>query len=112
MKLVFGLLFFLFVSVIPVTAQNRIDPCKIFGAIYIEKDKYYADFKVYIEENDAFANIAVFKHANRFFADRSGQWYITPNKQEADFWIYIEPNKGMADFSIAYIDTESFAGCK
>jgi hypothetical protein len=93
-------------------SQGRLDPCKIFGRIYIEKDRNYADFKVYVEETEAFAHLVVCKQANKFFADRQGQWYFTNDKREADFWIYIETEKGRSDFSIAYTNTESFAGCK
>jgi hypothetical protein len=103
----------LFLSVYAASAQTgRIDPCIVFGKIYVETNRVNADFKVYVEENDAFAHLAVYKQANKFFADKAGQWYFTNIRSEADFWIYFEHEKGRSDFSIAYIVTESFAGCK
>jgi hypothetical protein len=96
-----------------VSAQNNraIDPCKIFGAVYIEKNRIDATYRVYIEESEAFANLLVFKQENKLFTDKAGQWYFTPMKGFADFSIYIETNRALADFFIFYTPTESFAGC-
>jgi uncharacterized phage-like protein YoqJ len=71
-----------------------------------------ADYKIYLEEIEGFADLIVFKQTNKFFADKTGQWYITYNKQEADYWLFVEPNKGLADFSVFYTDNEGFAGCR
>jgi len=112
MKYSITILFFLLVS-LGVRAQNgRIDPCRVYGRIYIETDRNYADYKVFIEDSEAFAHLLVFKHSNKFFADKSGQWYFTNIRSEADYWIFFEAEKGRSDFSISYIGTESFAGCK
>jgi hypothetical protein len=94
-------------------AQNNkaIDPCKIFGAVYIEKNRVDATYRVFVEEGEAFANLIVYKHDNKLYADKPGNWYITPSKGFADYSIFIESNKGLADFSIFYTKTESFAGC-
>lgn len=91
---------------------GKVEPCKIYGKIFIVDQKHLADFRVYEEETEAFANLVVFKHENRFYADKSGQWFITKDKTEADFWIYFTEIKGQSDFTIAYTPTESFAGCK
>ncbi|MEY3417246.1 MAG: hypothetical protein RL060_1358 [Bacteroidota bacterium] len=94
-------------------AQNNknIDPCKIDGAVYIEKNRVDATYRVFVEESQAFANLIVYKQDNKLYADQPGNWYFTPSKGFADFSIYIETNKAFADFSIYYTKTESFAGC-
>lgn len=110
-KLVF-ILFFIALGYSASAQFGRIDPCKIYGKIYIHNDRNYVDYRVFVEETEAFAQLLVYKHTNKFFADRQGQWYFTTDKREADFWIYIEEEKGKSDFTIAYTGTESFAGCK
>ena len=114
LKRVVILVFFLIVGKVTTSCAQRIglEYCKIWGRIYVVSDKNKADFRVYVEESDAFANIAVYQHTNKLYADRPGHWFFTNNRAEADFWIYLEPIKGFADFSIAYVETESFAGCK
>lgn len=112
MKICFYFLFFLLAGNFAYSQNGRIDPCKVFGRIYIEKDRNFADFRVFIEENNAFAQLSVFKQSNKFFADSPGQWYFTSIRSEADFWVFFETEKGRSDFSISYINTESFAGCK
>ena len=112
MKFILSILLFLLVSLGAYAQNGRIDPCRVYGKIYVEKDRNYADFKVYIEESEAFAHLLVYKHTNKFFADKPGQWYFTNIRSEADFWIFFETEKGRSDFSISYIPTESFAGCK
>jgi hypothetical protein len=91
---------------------QRFTACQIFGKIYVVTQKNLADAKVYIEESEGLAELNVFQQSNKFYADKSGQWFFTTDKREANFWVYFEPVKGHADFSIFYIDTESFAGCK
>ncbi|MDX2189228.1 MAG: DUF6150 family protein [Bacteroidota bacterium] len=110
------LITFAMVGLSTVNAQailGKPDPCKIYGKIYFEPNKQYADYRVYVEEDsEAFAQLMVFKTNNKFFADKNGLWYITTDKREADYWLYLEPIKGQSDFTISYINTESFAGCK
>mgnify|MGYP002777097737 CR=1 len=105
---ILGLFFVLFSS----ANAQRIDPCKVYGKIYVVSQKNLADVWVYIDESEGLAELMVYQQNNRFYADRSGQWFFTNDKREANFWVYFEPVKGHADFSIAYTDTESFAGCK
>lgn len=93
-------------------APGRVDPCKVFGKLYIVTDKRQADYKIYEEETEAFAQLVVYKQDNRFYADKQGQWFFTKDRTEADFWVYFVDSKGLSDFTIAYTQTESFAGCK
>ena len=87
------------------------DPCQIYGTVYIEKNKSYANYLVFEDDSGAFADVLVFKQENKLFADDSGLWHFTDDKSLADFTIYLTPKKNQADFSIFYIDKESFAGC-
>lgn len=85
--------------------------CNLYGIVYIEKNPRYADFRVFIEETEGSANLWVYPIEERLFADKPGLWHFTNRREFADFIIYIDPNKYLADFSIYYIDVESFAGC-
>lgn len=95
----------------PVVFSSQIDYCRIFGAVYVEKNPRQADYHVYIEDSEAFADIVIYKADNRLFADKEGLWYFTDKKAFADFTVYFEKDRGLAEFSICYTDTESFAGC-
>jgi hypothetical protein len=101
----------LVVMATPLLAQQR-DFCDLYGAVMIEKNLSQAQYKVYIEKSEAFADLPVFQTANGLFADRSGLWYMTASRAQAKFTIAIVAEKSMADFSIFYIDNESFAGCR
>jgi len=109
MKISFTI-FLAFFSV-SVSAQ-RFNSCQVFGKIYVVTQKNLADAKVFVEESEGLSDVLVYQHTNRFYADKSGQWFFTNDKREANFWVYFEPVKGHADFSISYTETESFAGCK
>lgn len=91
---------------------GKVEPCKIYGRIFVVDQKNLADYKIYEEDTEAFANLVVFKQENKFYADKNGQWYFTKDKSEADFWVFFVEQKGQSDFTIAYTPTESFAGCK
>ena len=95
----------------PSVFSAQVDYCKLFGAVYIEKNPILADFRVYEEDSEAFCDIKVFEVESRVYADREGLWHFTDTKAFADFTIYFEPKKGLADFSVYFIDIESFAGC-
>ena len=95
----------------PSVFSGRVDFCKLFGSVYIEKNVNSADFRVYEEDSEAFCNIRIFEVDNRLYADRQGLWHFTDKKEFADFSIYFEPKRGLADFTIFFIDVESFAGC-
>lgn len=107
---------YIFILILITISNNinaqKVNSCKLFGKIYFVQDKRKADFKVFIEEVEGFADLIVFQQNNKFFADKTGHWFITYNKQEADYWLYIEPNKSLSDFSIYYTDNEAFAGCR
>lgn len=86
--------------------------CELYGAVYIEEVAAFADFKVYVEEIESFAKMVVYKEDVESFADRPGFWYFTDVKAFADFTIALEQNQGLADFSMAYTDFRSAAGCQ
>lgn len=96
------------------TAQprTRVDYCRLYGAIYIEKDPTYADYKVFVAEDEGLADMAVYLEDNALYADQSGIWYFTKDRNQADFRIFLEKTKPFADFSIAYTTARSFAGCR
>ena len=90
----------------------RVDYCRLYGAIYIEKDRTYADFKVFVAEDEGLADMSVYLEDNALYADQSGVWYFTKDRNQADYRIYLEQTKSFADFSIAYTTAKSFAGCR
>ncbi len=109
MKIAFTILFiFLSVSAF----AQRFGACQVYGKIYVVTQKSLADARIFIEDSEGLADVVVYQQSNKFYADKSGQWFFTIDKREANFWVYFEPVKGHADFSIYYTDTESFAGCK
>jgi hypothetical protein len=95
----------------PASHPRQVNFCKLFGAVYLEKDPRQADFKVYLEESKAFSDIIIYKAEDRLFADREGLWHFTDKKAFADFSIAFEKKRGLADFSIYFTETESFARC-
>lgn len=95
----------------PSVFSSQVDFCKLFGAVYVEKNPKFADFRVYEEDSEAFCDIKVFEMESRVYADQPGLWHFTETKAFADFTIYFEPKKGLAEFSVYFIDVESFAGC-
>ncbi len=111
-KICIGVSFFLFFNTASAQIVGKVDHCKIFGKIFVVDFVQQADYRVFEEDTEAFANVVIFKQENRFYADKTGQWFFTKNKAEADFWIYFTETKGQSDFTIAYTPTESFAGCK
>lgn len=86
--------------------------CQLAGSVYVVKDRPRAMYRVYIEPNEAFADMLVVKVDNKLFADKGGLWHFTDTFAAADFTIFIEKERSLADFSIHFIDTESFAGCR
>lgn len=79
--------------------------------VYIEESKSKADYAVYEEESEAFADLIVFEEDNSLYADREGIWHFTEDRNFADFTVYFTTKKRDAHFSVAYTETESFAGC-
>lgn len=95
----------------PVTAQ-KMDVCKIYGAVYATKDAREADFVIFVEESEAFADLVVFREDNKLYADEKGLWFFTKAINFAQYVVFITDKKDLADFSIYYTDTPAFAGCK
>ncbi|MEO9805320.1 MAG: DUF6150 family protein [Reichenbachiella sp.] len=90
---------------------SQIDPCEIYGKVYIEPNPRYAHFKVYEDESEAFADIIIFEEENSLYADQVGHWSFVDDRDFADVYIYFEKDRSLADFSVYYTDYESFAGC-
>ncbi|MCC3155623.1 DUF6150 family protein [Hymenobacter sp. 15J16-1T3B] len=91
------------------------DPCKLYGAIYLERDprrRGFCSATVYVEQQEAFASLVVFQEANKLFADKAGLWYITDARDFADFTVLVTDNRSFADFGIFYTKVRSFAGCR
>ncbi len=89
-----------------------IDYCRVYGTIFLETDRTFADIRVYIEESEGLARMQVFREDNALYADKPGIWYITDDRNAADYRVYVEKNRSFAQFSIFYIDNPSFAGCR
>ncbi|HYE79084.1 MAG TPA: DUF6150 family protein, partial [bacterium] len=111
--------FFAWLSAAPPPAPGvrpaDVEFCKIYGAVYLERDDRYrpfCSFIAYEEPNDALADLHVFREDNKLFADQPGLWYITPTKAFADYVVFVTPERGFADFSIYYTTARSFAGCR
>ena len=111
MRLTLSLLLFIWSTF---SGQPKAQPiyCQLHGAVYTETDPARAQYRVFVEESESFADVLVFKTANALFADKGGLWFITPTRAQANFTIWIVKDRSKADFSIHFIDTESFAGCQ
>jgi len=109
MRLIIAFLFCLFVF-----TESKSQPahCQLKGAVFIEKDPARAHYKVYLEESESFADMLVFEASNALFADKPGNWYFTNARAQANIFIIFVKDRSIADFSIHYIETESFAGCQ
>ncbi|MFY0626343.1 MAG: hypothetical protein JXR07_08620 [Reichenbachiella sp.] len=91
--------------------EAYLQPCNVYGKIYREQNPGRADYRVFVEDSEAFADVLVFVQDNELYADRAGQWAFVENRSFANVYIYFEKNRNLADFTIAYTETESFAGC-
>ena len=94
---------------------GTVEPCKIFGSVYLEHDPRQANAcfaVVYIEPEKAFADVLVFKETNKLFADKAGLWCPADNREFADYVLYVTTDRSRADFAIHYTTVRSFAGCK
>lgn len=87
------------------------EPCQVYGTIYITTSPGEADFVVYVESEEIFADLVVFKESNLSFADKEGSWFEVESPALADYIICLTTNISESDFTIAYTDSESFAGC-
>ncbi len=86
--------------------------CQLKGPVFVDTNPSRIQYRVYLEESESFADVLVFKSPNLLFADAPGKWYFTPSRAEANTFIMIVKERSQADFSIHFIETESFAGCQ
>ena len=96
-------------------AIGSLEPCKIFGSVYLETDpgrRAYCFGTVYVEPEEAFADLIVFKENNKLFADKAGLWADAPARDFADYVLLVTTDRSRADFAIHYTTVRSFAGCK
>lgn len=93
-------------------AAQRIDPCKLKGAVFIEAHRNLADFSVYVERVEAFGKVKVFREEAAVFAKEAGYWYFTDQRGFADFTIFVEETRGFEDFTISFTEYRSAAGCQ
>jgi hypothetical protein len=96
-----------------ISPKQTINPCDVYGQIYVEKDRRRANFLVYIEpDNDFRAKLVVFEESNSLNADREGLWYFVAQRGFADYSICFVEDRGIADFIIYYTDKPHLAGCR
>jgi hypothetical protein len=95
----------------PAASAQQVDPCQVYGQVYLVDKPEQADFTVYIEKNSS-PDILLYVPVNRLYADRPGTWYFVKKAAFADFRIHITEDRNYADFTIEYTDVEDFAGCQ
>lgn len=99
----------------PARPAGSVEPCKIFGSVYLENDPRRANScfaVVYVEPEQAFADVLVFNETNKLFADKAGLWCPAENREFADYTLFVTTDRSRADFAIHYTKVRSFAGCK
>lgn len=99
----------------PATVVGSIDPCRIYGSVYLERDPRRRGFcfaTVYLEPEEAFADLLVYPETNKLFADRAGLWYSTEARDFADYALFVTDNRNLADFSFQYTKVRNYAGCR
>ncbi len=100
---------------VPARIAGSVEPCKIFGSVYLENDPRRANScfaVVYVEPEQAFADVLVFNETNKLFADKAGLWCPAENREFADYTLFVTTDRSRADFAIHYTKVRSFAGCK
>lgn len=100
---------------VAVRPAGSVEPCKIFGSVYLENDPRRANScfaVVYVEPEQAFADVLVFNETNKLFADKAGLWCPAENREFADYTLFVTTDRSRADFAIHYTKVRSFAGCK
>lgn len=95
-----------------VLPKGQIDPCNLYGAVFVEQVESFADYKVFKEDDEVFSDLIVFREQAKSFADRNGLWFFTDVKGFADFTIAFTEVRGFADFSVHITEFKSLAGCK
>ncbi|UOQ81113.1 MULTISPECIES: DUF6150 family protein [Hymenobacter] len=97
------------------TAVTSVDPCRIFGTVYLETDPRRQSRcfgSVYMEPEADFADLMVFKETSKLFADKVGLWYLADSPNFADYVLFVTDNRNLADFSIQFTKSRSYAGCR
>lgn len=92
--------------------DRGVDPCTLYGAVYVEEVESFADYRVFREEDEGFSDLIVFKEQARSFADRNGLWYFTDVRGFADFTISFTEVRGFADLNVHFTEFKSLAGCR
>lgn len=93
--------------------RQTINPCDIYGQIYIEKDRRRATYLVYVEpENDYRAKLIVYKESSPLNADKEGLWYFVEQRAFADYTVCFVEDRSIADFIIYYTEKFHQAGCR
>src|SRR5690606_2256998 len=106
------LLGFFLMGMAQTTTAQKMDICKIYGAVYVTKDAREADFVIYVEDSEAFADLVVFRGYTELYADDNGLWFVTKASNFAKFVVLITGKEVLAVFSVYYTETPAFAGCK
>jgi len=115
LSLLLSLLLFLAPGRPLVAPAGSVEPCKIYGSVYLENDPSRRNScfaVVYIEPEEAFADLLVYNENNKLFADKAGLWCPADNREFADYSLYVTTDRSRADFAIHYTKVRSFAGCK
>lgn len=94
------------------TGKAQAAYCQLKGSFYEEKNPARIQYRVFLAESESFADLLVFKVDNNLFADKPGLWHLTNSRAQANYFISFVEDRSKADFSIYFIDTESFAGCQ
>lgn len=93
-------------------AEQGIDPCGLYGPVFVEEIEGFADYRIFVEDVESFADLVVFKEQAASFADRSGLWFLTDNRAFAKFTVAYTEVQGFADFSVYFSEFKSVAGCR
>ncbi|MGD1839469.1 MAG: hypothetical protein ACFB0B_01010 [Thermonemataceae bacterium] len=94
------------------TTKTPVDPCEVYGNIYIDETDAFAHCRVALVEDEVSAQLPVFIENNSLFANESGKWHLVSSRGLADYIVYVEKSSVQADFTIFFTETASFAGCK
>lgn len=97
-------------AALPVLGQSAY--CQLKGPVFVESNPTRAQYRVYLEDSESFADVLIFKASNSLFADQPGLWFFTEARAQSVFSVLFVKDRSQADFSIHYIETESFAGCQ
>jgi len=112
MRLIFSILILQLAWFFPQASNAQKAWCQLQGPVFIDSNPTRVQYRVYEEESESFADLLVFKAANALFADKPGLWYFTEARAQATIGIMFVKERSLADFSIYFVETESFAGCQ